>query len=277
MCKKKAREIGLRIHRSKTPRLRIQTLGGFTVTRGESPIAEREWERNQPKLLLKALIAHGTRRVPKDLLMEAIWPEGKPTAVEESFKVALYRLRKTLEPQINRNFGSSYLHLEGNLVSLDEELCEVDLLKFMSLVEEGRRLESLVNAGNALKIHEEAVALYTGEFLCEDLYEPWAARKREEIGRIYIELLLRAAELYERRGALRKAISVFKKVIQSDPLMEEAYQRLMILYDRLGKQNEVLKVFESCKIALQEGLGVDPESLTVSIYKRIQKDEFGSQ
>jgi tetratricopeptide (TPR) repeat protein len=51
-----------RIHRSKVPRLRIQTLGAVQVFRGDSPMEESEWDRIQPKQLLKAIVSYGGQK-----------------------------------------------------------------------------------------------------------------------------------------------------------------------------------------------------------------------
>jgi LuxR family maltose regulon positive regulatory protein len=70
----KAREIRLAVHRAGVPRLRLQTLGGFRLLCGDAPIDQERWEGQKSIRLLKALIAHGAREVPKDVLMEALWP-----------------------------------------------------------------------------------------------------------------------------------------------------------------------------------------------------------
>jgi DNA-binding SARP family transcriptional activator len=93
-------------------------------------VEEKEWEGRQPQLLLKAIIAHGLKGVPKDVLMEDLWPEASPDLTEKNFKVNLHRLRKVLEPAMDKTFGSSYVHLKANLVSLDPELCQVASMSF---------------------------------------------------------------------------------------------------------------------------------------------------
>lgn len=71
------------------------------------------------------------------------------------------------------------------------------------------------------------------------------------------------------RGAVNKAISTYKKVIQTDSILEEAYQKLMLLYSGKGKRNEALRVYEACKKALKKELDSQPDQVTVSLYKKI--------
>ena len=267
--RKKAREIRLAIHRSQVPRLRIETLGGFEVFQGDFPMDENEWKRSKPKNLLKSILARGGKKVPRDLLMEDLWPEGEYETVEGKFKVALHRLRKSLEPEMDKDFKSSYIHLKDNLVSLDEELCDLDVDSFSSLIKEGEANEKENDLKAAISLYTEATERYKGDFLSEDLYAPWADIKREELKRTYINLLMKLAQLHEARGEQEESISFYKKAIQADPVLEKAYQRLMILYSQQGMRNEALKVYEACKKALRDEIDTEPDQITVSLYKKI--------
>ncbi len=55
----RAWEIRRAIHWARRPRVHLQTLGGFRLWRGETPLAEDDWEGHQPQLLLKAILARG--------------------------------------------------------------------------------------------------------------------------------------------------------------------------------------------------------------------------
>ena len=103
--RKKAKQIRQAIHRAGLPRIRIKTLGGFRVLQDDFPIEDKKWQGNQPKRLLKAIIARGSERVSKEVIIEELWPEGQPEAVKKNFKVTLHRLRKALEPKTDKILG----------------------------------------------------------------------------------------------------------------------------------------------------------------------------
>jgi DNA-binding SARP family transcriptional activator/CRP-like cAMP-binding protein len=266
---KKVQEVKRAIHRSSVPQISIKTLGGFQLFRDEALMEETEWEANQPKLLLKAIIAHRSRGVPKDVLVEALWPEGSPLSGERNFKVILHRLRRTLEPKMDRNFGSSYIHLKANLVYLDEELCHVDLDDFLSSLRQGEKKEEGGDILSAISIYRQAVDLYTGDFLPEELYVSWVETKRQELETRFINLLFKVAELLEKRGNLKSATDYYKRVLQKDPTLEPAYQRLMLNYANRGMRNAALKAYEDCTRVLQRELDAEPDNLTTSLYKRL--------
>jgi len=93
--------------------------------------------------------------------------------------------------------------------------------------------------------------------------------KREELRSKYVGLLNKMAELYEARGASRKAIASYKALIETDPLLEGAYQRLMTLYSNLGKRSAALKVYDACRKAVEAELETEPDKVTTSLYKKI--------
>ncbi|MHC1729798.1 MAG: BTAD domain-containing putative transcriptional regulator [Syntrophobacteraceae bacterium] len=251
------------------PQIQIQVLGNFQVLRGESLIEEGEWKAKQPKLLLKALITRGAARVPKDVLMEDLWPEASQVSAERNFKVVLHRLRKALEPSMDKGSGSSYVFLRGNLLSLNRDLCRIDLDEFLALYRRAKKAEQAGDVREVISSSTSALALYTGEYLADDLYVPWAELKREELRTLHIALIRRTAELYESQGSSRKAIEFYNMIIKADPADEEAYQKLMLIYANRGMQAEARRVYEDCERALDREVGVAPGKLTVSIYKRI--------
>jgi LuxR family maltose regulon positive regulatory protein len=265
----KALEIRRTIWRSGLPKLLLQTLGSFRLWRGEALVDEAKWEGHQPQLLLKAIITHGSKGVSKDVLIEDLWPEASQDLTEKNFKVNLHRLRKFLEPTMNKTFGSSYVHLKANLISLDPELCQVDADEFLSLYKNGEKKEEQGEFKAAMALYRQAIELYGGEFLAEELYQPWVEGKREEFRGRFLDLLYRLARLLEVHGSVLKAIECYKKVIQTEPLAEPAYRSLMLLYAQRGMRNTALLAYQDCRRSLKEFLNVEPEEATTAIYRKI--------
>jgi len=249
--------------------IRVQTFGNFVVLRGETRVPDQSWRARSPKLMLKALIARGASGVPKDLLIDDLWPQASPDSVESQFKVALHRLRYALEPSMDKSRGSSYVILKDNLVTLRKDICRTDLDEFVSLQKQGKRAEETGDEERAILCYRSAIELYRGDFLAEDLYEAWAELKRYQLRTMYIDLLYRTAGLCEAQGKPKKALEYYKTIIKTDPICEAAYQKLMLIYSNGGMRAEALKVYEDCRKALEREIGVQPGRLTSSIYRRI--------
>jgi DNA-binding SARP family transcriptional activator len=257
-------------HRSHRPRVWIQTLNGFQVWLDESPLSNQAWEGNQAQNLLKAIVALGSgRKVRKELLIDELWPDSSPKAGEKTFKVALHRLRKSLEPDLSSRFGSSYVHLKKGLVRLDDHLCKTDIVQFHALCRKAEaRLEER-RTQEALKTYAEAISLYKDDFLARDVDAQWAVPIRESLKQRYIEVLLRVARSYETLGSWTKAVRHYEMALECDPVLEEAYRRIMNLYADRGKRSKALQVFEKCRENLRKHADIEPDEFTVSVYRRI--------
>jgi ATP/maltotriose-dependent transcriptional regulator MalT/DNA-binding SARP family transcriptional activator len=261
------------LYRSRLPKIHIITLGRFDVLRDrQKPIEEKQWAGARPKLLLKSIVVHGCRDIPKDILIEDLWPESGAAAAAQNFKVTLHRLRKVLEPELNREIGSAYVHLKDNLVSLDQELCRTDVETFLSLVKEIRRQWGRTPSETLLARCVEGTALYGGDFLPEEPYLPWAEMKRSVLRDHYLEILSKLVDLYRDQGRFDHAIDCCKKILQSDPSSDLACQHLMALLHRQGMRAAALKAYEAFRSHLISDIGVEPDSETTSIYLKIKQN-----
>lgn len=266
---KKARKLRETIYRSSLPRLRIECFGNLQVWRGDQLIEEGEWQGVQARNLLKALIVRGAWQIPREVLMEDLWPESEPQSAEKNFKITLHRLRKVLEPGLHKSYGSSYLHLKDNQLSLHKDLCSIDVKDFLALTERGQQEEAGGNFKEALSWWAKAIDLYRGDFLEKDLYLSWVETKREELRKRYVQVLSRMASLLEKQGKAKRAIECYQKIIQVEPVMEEAYQRIMSLHADRGMRSAALRTYEECRNALLAELDSEPGEVTTALYRKI--------
>ena len=145
----------------------------------------------------------------------------------------------------------------------------MDADRFLSLLKMAEEKQKKGDGEGAFPFYAEALEIYKGDFLPEELYAPWPDKKREELRARYIELLNKMASLHERQGSLKKAMDCYKKAIQVDPLIEESYEKLMMFYSNKGMYNEALRIYEECKKALKKELRTQPDSTTTAIYQKI--------
>jgi DNA-binding SARP family transcriptional activator/CRP-like cAMP-binding protein len=256
-------------YRLSVPSLRIETLGGFRVLRGGIPIEEAQWKGKRPKELLKALVARQCRRVPREHIVDDLWPESDAITAEISLKVTLHRLRKILEPSLDRAYGSSYIHVHGNLLSLDPDLCQVDTEEFTSLCARGEIRQRAGDLHGALSFFKRAMDMVSGDFLPDDQYVPWVETRRHELNEKHLSLLFRTAELCENIGDSRSAVAHYGRILELDPLAERACQRLMTLYSNRGARNAAIRVYEDLRKALKNELDCEPDDLTTAIYRKL--------
>jgi LuxR family maltose regulon positive regulatory protein len=267
----KAWEIRRSIHRAEAPLLHIETLGRLHLYFDQRPTVDRDWDRLQPRQLLTTLLSQKNRKTDKEVLIEALWPEADVATGGKSFKTTLQRLRKSLEPDLSQDFGSSYVHLLHNKVFLDPELCRVDAWYFNDLYREGRQKEKSGDDKGAMDCFTRALDLYRGDFIPEEQDAPWVIGLREDLKNKYLEILTCLARQHRQAGAFKKAVACLKQAIEADLLLEETYRSLMTLYDGQSLYTEAIRVFEACKKALKTGLDTAPDPLTVALFRGIRE------
>src|SRR5207249_5710100 len=76
----------------------VMTLGAFGVIRRGKAVALSEWRSKKARDLLKILVARRGRATPREMLMEALWPEEPPERTENRLSVAVAVLRGVLDP-----------------------------------------------------------------------------------------------------------------------------------------------------------------------------------
>jgi len=255
------------------PFLEIQTLGAFRVMRnGHTFIQDKHWGGRRTKLLLKAILVHGLQDIPKDILIEDLWPESDPDASLLNFKVTLHRLRKILEPELGKHSRSSYIHLKDNLISLDRNRCRVDVQVFLQCCKDIKRAALAKENQTILELGRQAMALYQGDFLPEDPYAPWADMKRLALKDEYITAIMMMADIYRAQDQWEEAAQCCRAAIAADPCLEQAGAMLMDLLTRQERRNDAAKVYEQLRAALENDLGVEPDPGITAIYRRLREE-----
>lgn len=250
----------------------IRTFGRFQAAIGRRPpIGPAQWGGRRPRLLLKSIVVHGLLDIPKDILIDDLWPESDPGAGNRNFKVTLHRLRKTLEPSLGRNRKSAYVELKDGRVSLNPERCRVDMQAFLHLCKDVKRLAIGEESDRILELGRRVMALYRGDFLPEEPYAPWAEMKRWALKESYLSVLMQMAGIYERHAMPDEAMACCQAALAADPCIEEACQRLIKLYAAANRRVDAAKVYQRLCQSLQTELGVMPDRATTRLYEELVK------
>lgn len=228
-----------------TPMLRIYLLGQFQVERctegGWKVLDSRVWQRRRVRALLGCLLSSPGRRLGREQVMEAIWPDLEIDVAANRLNGAVHELRQILEPDIARPATSCLLRLERDIFQLAEsERIWVDADAFEQLLKDGYASSDPIRAEQLL---ERADALYRGSYLLEELYSEWATRRRDTLQRRWIGLLLNLSRLHAERGAIPSAIEVLDRLRAVEPLNETALQHLMIFLTHIDRRGEAIQTY----------------------------------
>ncbi|MCZ7546443.1 MAG: bacterial transcriptional activator domain-containing protein [Anaerolineae bacterium] len=115
---------------------------------------------------------------------------------------------------------------------------------------------------------EQAVALYRGDLL-EGLDDGWTIQDRYRCQRLFAEALARLAVLHEAAGDHQAALDTAQRLIEYDPLREDAHRAAMRACCRLGRRNAALEQYRRCRDVIAAELGVEPMTETIALYEAI--------
>jgi DNA-binding SARP family transcriptional activator len=241
--------------------LRVETLDGFQVWRGDKPILSNGWQREKSRQLFQLLLTRRHSPLDRDQIYEYLWPEADPLTAQRNFKIVLNTLYQVLEPERDPGSESAYISREGSTYCLrpgaDIWLDSEQFLQAARL--STPNLESL----------ERAVSFYKGEYLPETLYETWAAEEREHMAAIFLETADRLAEIYINENRYVEAIDLCQRILTQDNCWERAYRHLMLAYEKLGDNGQVGRTYQRCVQTLRDELNVSPAPETKLLYKKL--------
>jgi ATP/maltotriose-dependent transcriptional regulator MalT len=234
----------------------IRTLGGFRVLHHGKPVKLSAWRSKKARDLLKILIARRGRPTPRDVLMDALWPDEPADQLGKRLSVLLATTRTVLDP--DRRFPSDhFLAADDAAIRLALENIPVDVEHFLAEAEAGLSFLREGRAEEARPVLALAEESYTGEFLEEDLYEDWAAPLREETRARYVAVVRALAKASFEAGELDQAIRYRLRTLQRDPYDEEAHLGLIAILRQAGRPGEALRAYRTYVSKMDE-LEVEP-------------------
>ncbi len=252
------------------PKLMINTLGFFGVQINNQALPASVFGGPKPMQLLKILVLKGGSDIPKEILIDALWPDAGEAAGEKNLKVNLHRLRKALDPAPSKDFGNVYLNYTGGRVSLDRDLVQIDTRLFSALADAGHAHEDKGLLAEALDDYDRAIALYRGDYFAGDPDLAGVGNAREFFRLNCITLLEKKAAIHEDLDQWQAAVNAWQTVLKMDPCHETAYQNLMILHADAGRKSDAVHLFERCQALLSAELDAAPGPETMAILRRIE-------
>src|SRR2546421_2858530 len=251
--------------------IRIYTLGQFRLERrhgsGWQTVTDAAWQHQRVRSLLGCLVSSPRRKLGREQLMDAIWPELDVETAAGRLDRAVYSLRQLFEPERSRLAASPLLLTEREvLVLADQSQVWIDADAFERLLNQARNTD---DPGEKKRLLEEASALYGGDFLPEERKIEFTIVRREFLQRNWIGLLLELADLRAVHN-LNTAIDPLDRILAIDPTNEAAVQRLIKLLAQLERRGEALRVYKRLAAILQQEYHIAPLPETRSLYDAVR-------
>jgi predicted ATPase/DNA-binding SARP family transcriptional activator len=206
---------------------------------------------NDKRYQLLAYLACKGDWVRRDELAYLFWSDTDNETARHSLRQLLQRVKALLLPE--------HLTIERERVRWS---VPSDVGRFREALSEHR--------------YHEALDLYGGPFLqgleSEETNEfnTWLEGERETLHARWREVILTHAE----KAESSKAVSWLRRLLEHDPLDEEALQHYMTLLAQAGQTSGALGVYKTFAKTLEREMSLEPTSPTKELYRLIQSGDF---
>jgi predicted ATPase/DNA-binding SARP family transcriptional activator len=234
--------------------LRVRVLGATELAVDGRPLVGLASAK--ATALLVYLAVTGTAQ-SRSALAGLLWSDLPEATARANLRLALTKLRRALPAQ---------LLVTRQTVALDPArpvwVDAVEVERLASGKPEGEELLA-------------AARLCRGEFLSgfeapgAELFDEWVMGRRAASRADQLVLLERAVQDARDRTDAAAGVEVARRMLELEPLHEEAHRALMWFLATGGQRGAALAQFETCRYLLREELGQEPSPATVALRDQI--------
>ena len=233
--------------------IKINLLGGFTLTSGEIRLSERESRTSKIWRLLQYLIVQRHRVVPHNELIEIFCSEEDIGNPATSLRTMVYRARVLLE-KAGFDMPDEMILAKNGAYSWNNKIpYTIDVDEF----------ENAYNAANSnatqreqLEALLEVTEIYQGDFLPDSAGERWVIPLSRNYRSMYISCVHKALKLLIEVGRLNEAEELCAKALSIDPFDEKILEFRLRSLIALGKNIEAYDEYRSMETMFYEIMGV---------------------
>jgi YVTN family beta-propeller protein len=240
-------------------------LGPLEVSDGDRPLA---LGGEKQRALLAVLLLHAGEVVSADRLIDDLWGERSPPGAPGALQARISRLRKALDADGARlpgadgepdgpSFGGP-LVTRGHGYLLRVQPGELDLDRFQTVVEEGRRALDIGDPERAADTLRAGLALWRGEPLADFAYEAFAQAPIAQLEELRLGAVEDRIDADLALGRHERLVGELAALVKQNRLRERLRMQLMLALYRCGRQAEALDVYQEYRRGLAEELGLDP-------------------
>ena len=250
--------------------LTIRVLGHVETFRDPAkPFGADAWTTRRSRDIFCYIATSPHRRVSKDVLIDAFWPDDDLETVEKNFHPTISHIRKALNSR--QAFKQNFIVFRDGAYQLNPELSySIDTEQFERLIAEAENAKREKDAPRLRESLEAAYALYSGEFM-SSVYDDWAEERRafytEQFGRVLAALAKLAVK--EKRWA--SALKYANQLLKDDPFREDIHRLVMKILAAQSKPGSLKKHFEDLQLLLKTDLGIEPAAETRKLFQELMK------
>ncbi len=257
------------VHQTSWPIL-ICVLGNFRVLKAGQPLILRN--ANKMQSLLANLAVAPSQSLPREAVLEAVWPGIELSLAAKSLYSLTYQLHKLLGDQLAG--AAPVIQADGFYRLNTEAGVGLDTVWFEALALMGERQAHAGDRALAVQTYLNAVDLYQGDLIVSASAHALIAR--EFLRSRYLTLLAHLADESFADGQYLDTLNYATRLLSVDPCREDAHRLIMRCHVQRGERAQALHQYQLCKHLLATEYDAIPEAATTELFHRIRLAQTAS-
>jgi DNA-binding SARP family transcriptional activator len=215
--------------------------------------------------LLCSLALRDQFSIPRETLLDKLWPDTEHTLAGQSLNTLVYSLHKMFKVWLG---GSApVLHDQGSYRLNTEAEVGVDVAAFERWAKAGDQEARSGNLTASVVAYTRAVHLYTGDL--NVVADVQAIVQREQLRARYLTILARLADGYYTKGDYSTCLEYANRLLARDRCREDAHRLMMRCHIQMGERAQALRQYRICEQILRAEFGMIPEHATQALFDQI--------
>jgi LuxR family transcriptional regulator, maltose regulon positive regulatory protein len=241
------------------PKMVIRALGRTQVRLNDRVISSADWQTQMARDLFFILLSH-PEGLTREMIGSIFWPDINPDDLKLRFKNTIYRVRHAA--------GKQAVVLQDDYYRFNRSLdYEYDVEEFQQAIKQAQRARSLKEKAAH---YRTAIRLYKGHYL-PDIDETWNLAERERLFQMYLDALMKVAELSFDEGQYQAALDLALRALDADACLEAAHRLAMRVHAASGNRAAVARQYERCRQALLAEINAEPSQQTQQLHDSLMQ------
>ena len=239
-----------------TPIVEVKLFGSFELFDG--PGQPVRLSTRKAEGLLTLLATRPGQPQARDKLCALLWPEVREAQARHSLRQTLLQLRKALSS------AEAPLFSDARGLQLSASAVSVDVIHMERCIALGTR-DALLEAWHCYRGD-----LLEGFSVGEAPFDDWLRSERERLRGQFAQALTQLVAIDGAAERHADAIRACSRLLELDPLREEAHRSLMRLLAAGGQRTAALQHYRAFAAKLRSQLCTEPDPLTQQLYAELE-------
>ncbi|MDL2219087.1 winged helix-turn-helix domain-containing protein [Ruminococcaceae bacterium OttesenSCG-928-O06] len=251
----------------RTKEISVRFFGTFQVLVDGVVINDSSSRAKRPWILLQYLMVYRRKTVSRQQLMDALWPDGTSEQPDKALKNLVYRVRTAFSGK-GVPFAQDVIQFRNGNYQLNNALpWKMDFEQFETLHKNA--MDDSLPADERVEQAMQAIDLYQGDFLEEQVYEDWVLPYNTYYRSLFFKCVEYALEYLEETGRNNDVELVCSRALAIDQFEESLHLAYMNALVRQDKKSAALSHYTKVADMFFREMGVTPCDEMRELYQEL--------